>query len=112
MQENKDYELIPSPNDSHSWHIRILTGDFIETVIQYGTVSFDGKRKQFTYDFNIVESPDLNLTTDNEDLHFVLARVLEDIIERGEKEGWVELKDKKRIDEYENRTDNTSKIIN
>ena len=48
MQENKDYELIPSPNDSHSWHIRILTGDFVETVIQYGTVSFDGKRKQFT----------------------------------------------------------------
>ena len=112
MQENKDYELIPSLNDSHSWHIRILTGDFVETVIQYGTVSFDGKRKQFTYDFNIVESPDLNLTTDNEDLHFVLARVLEDIIERGEKEGWVELKDKKRIDEYENRTNNTSKIIN
>jgi|TARA_B100000925_G_scaffold212128_1_gene161837 hypothetical protein len=112
MQENKDYELIPSSSDSHAWHIRILTGDFVETVVQYGTVAFDGKRKQFTYDFSIIESPDLNLTVDNEDLHFVLARVLEDIIERGEKDGWVKLEEKKRIDEYENRTDDTSKIIN
>ena len=59
-----------------------------------------------------LESPDINLTVDNEDLHFILARILEDIIERGEKDGWVKLEEKKRIDEYENRTDDTSKIIN
>tara|TARA_B100000902_G_scaffold378470_1_gene411768 strand:+ start:9880 stop:10188 length:309 start_codon:yes stop_codon:yes gene_type:complete len=100
MQENKDYELIPSPDDSHAWHIRILTGDFTESIVQFGTISFDGKRKQFNYDFNIIESPDPELSLDNEELHFVLARVLEDIIERGEKEGWVKLDEKKPIDEY------------
>ena len=112
LSENKDYELVPSPSDSHAWHVPILTGDFVETVIQYGTVSFDGKRKQFTYDFSIVESPDPNLDIDNENLHSVLARILEDIIERGEKEGWVKLQEKKPIDEYTDRTDNTPKIIN
>ena len=110
--ENKDYELIPSPNDSHVWQVRILTGNFVETVIQYGTVAFDGKRKQFTYDFTLIESPDPNLNIDNEELHFTLARILEDIIERGEKEGWVKLQEKKPIDEYTDRTDNTPKIIN
>ena len=103
MLENKDYELIPSPNDSHVWQVRILTGNF---------VAFDGKRKQFTYDFTLIESPDPNLNIDNEELHFTLARILEDIIERGEKEGWVKLQEKKPIDEYTDRTDNTPKIIN
>jgi len=31
--ENKDYELIPGDNDH--WHIRILSGEFIETVYYY-----------------------------------------------------------------------------
>ena len=33
MIENKDYELIPGENDH--WHIRILSGKFIETVFYY-----------------------------------------------------------------------------
>ena len=97
MLENTDYELIPNPEDSHSWQIRILTGDFTETVIEFGTISFNEIKEHFTFDFKLISSPDKFLLIDNENLHNVLARILEDIIERGEKEGWVKIDDKKNI---------------
>ena len=95
MKENTDYEIIPNPEDSHSWQIRILTGDFTETVIEFGTISFNEIKEHFTFDFKLISSPDKFLLIDNENLHNVLARILEDIIERGEKEGWVKIDDKK-----------------
>ena len=95
MIENKDYEIIPNPEDSHSWQIRILKGDFLETVIQFGTIAFNEIKDHFSYNFDIIETPDYGLTKDDKDLHFVLTRILEDIIERGEQEGWVNLKEKK-----------------
>ena len=39
MQENKDYELIPSSTDSTVWHVRILSGDFTETVVKFGSIA-------------------------------------------------------------------------
>ena len=35
MKENKDYELILGEDTSENWNVRILTGDFVETVIEY-----------------------------------------------------------------------------
>ena len=35
MQENVDYELIPVENEEH-WQIRIKTGEYIETVFEFG----------------------------------------------------------------------------
>jgi len=95
MIENKDYEIIPNPEDSHSWQIRILKGDFLETVIQFGTIAFNEIKDHFTFDFTIIYSPDQYLSIDNVDLHNTLTRILEDIIENGHEEGWVKL-DKKR----------------
>ena len=37
-QENKTYELIPD-DGGKSWHVRILAGDFIESVIQFGAIT-------------------------------------------------------------------------
>ena len=34
--ENKDYEFIPGSHDD--WKIRFLSGDFIESVIKFGTI--------------------------------------------------------------------------
>ena len=39
MLENKDYELIPSSSDSTVWHVRILSGDFTETIVKFGDIS-------------------------------------------------------------------------
>ena len=41
MLENKDYELIPSSSDSTVWHVRILSGDFTETIVKFGSISFN-----------------------------------------------------------------------
>jgi len=97
MLENTDYEIIPNPNDSHSWQIRILTGDYTETVIQFGTIAFNEIKDHFNFDFTLIQSPDEDLTIDNEDLHNVLARILENIIENGSEEGWVKLDEKRSI---------------
>ena len=94
MEENKDYELVPSPTDSTVWHVRILSGNYIETVVRFGAISFNEIKDHFSYNFDIIETPDYGLTKDDENLHFVLTRILEDIIERGEQEGWVKLKEK------------------
>ena len=112
MEENKDYELIPSPTDSTVWQVRILTGDYVETIIEFDTIRLNEIKEHISFNFNIIESPDAALNIDDENLHFVLARVLADIIERGDAEGWVKLTERKPIDEYKNRTDDTSKIIN
>ena len=95
MLENKDYELVPSSDDSTVWHIRILTGDYTETVVKFDAIAFNEVKDHFTFNFQIIESPDEGLSINNTDLHDVAARILEDIIERGQKEGWVKLEDKK-----------------
>ena len=95
MLENKDYELVPSSDDSTVWHIRILTGDYTETVVKFDAIAFNEVKDHFTFNFTIIESPDSYLNINNTNLHNVAARILEDIIERGQKEGWVKLEDKK-----------------
>ena len=80
--ENKDYEFIPGDNDD--WQIRFLTGDFIESVIQYGTIRMaDGD--QMTFDFHVDTSPDESLSAENEELQKhagdILISIIEDAIE-------------------------------
>ena len=80
--ENKDYEFIPGDNDD--WKIRFLTGDFIESVIQYGTIRMeDGE--QMTFDFHVETSPDEELNSENKELQNhagdILISIIEDAIE-------------------------------
>lgn len=80
--ENKDYEFIPGSNDD--WKIRFLSGDFIESVIKFGTIRMaDGD--QMTFDFHIETSPDETLSTENEELQKhagdILISIIEDAIE-------------------------------
>ena len=82
MKENTDYEIIPDVNDDKSWNVRILTGAFTETVIKYGVVKFNDE--DMTFNFDIVSSPDNDLTTDNVDLQKHAGNMLEQIIENKE----------------------------
>ena len=91
-----DYDLIPvedSPNDQ-AWDFRILRGDFVETVIRYGNVAFDGKRDCLTFNFVIVYTPDPDVTTEDTDLQEHAADILEDILETAHAEGWLVAKEK------------------
>lgn len=96
LSEGIDYELIPVEyaNNSAAWDVRILRGEFTETVIRYGTIRFDGAWDALTFDFRVVSSPDPDLDSNNKALQEFSADILEDILERGLSEGWVYSKEK------------------
>ena len=62
LTENKHYEIIPDKGDDQAWNVRILSGTFTETVLKYGVVKFNGQKKDMTFNFDIVYTPDTELT--------------------------------------------------
>jgi len=84
LKENIDYEIIPDHQDEQAWNVRILKGPFTETVIKYGVIKFN--KKNMSFNFNLVYSPDTELTTDDYDLQDFAGEMLEKIMENGIKE--------------------------
>jgi len=84
-KENIDYELIPSSTDDNHWNVRFLTGDYIETVIAYGKIALEGDGldetdTRMTFNLEIVETPDQDLTEDNEEFQRYAGDILISII--------------------------------
>tara|TARA_B100000963_G_C22312204_1_gene530566 strand:+ start:183 stop:491 length:309 start_codon:yes stop_codon:yes gene_type:complete len=100
LQENKHYEIIPDKADDQAWNVRILSGTFTETVLKYGVVKFNGKKKDMTFNFDIVYTPDTELKVSNKKLQEFAGIMLEQIMAQGIKEGSVITK------EIENENDN------
>ena len=84
LEENIDYEIIPDHQDEQAWNVRILKGPFTETVIKYGVIKFN--KKNMSFNFNLVYSPNTELTTDDFDLQDFAGEMLEKIMENGIKE--------------------------
>lgn len=82
--ENRDYELIPAEEED-VWDIRILTGDYIETVIQFKTVSMDDQG-YIRYNFEVVSTPYSELTPEDSGLQEVASEILYSIIESSVRE--------------------------
>lgn len=80
MKENIDYELIPVEDQDH-WNVRIKTGEFIETVFNFGAikVSDDGEYLNFNYD--LVYSPVEGITEDNLELQETVKSILMTVLE-------------------------------
>ena len=76
LKENEDYALVPLDNDPDAWAIRFLNGPFVETVIQYGVVTMDGKEGALKFNYEIVSSPDAELTTEDKLLASHATKVL------------------------------------
>lgn len=80
LEENIDYELIPG--EGENWDIRILTGEFVETVINYKQLKVTDDGEHLTFDFNVVTSPDPDLDAEtNFDLQNTAAMILSNILE-------------------------------
>lgn len=96
--EGLDYELIPVEyvDNEAAWDVRILRGQFTETVIRYGTIKVDGEKDYLSFDFRVVESPESGLSSDHVPLQEFAGDVLFDILERGMTEGWVYGTDKSK----------------
>ena len=90
MIELKDYELIPSEEDEQAWNVRLLTGPFNETVLRFGSISFNEIEEGFmSFNFHIVYSPDENLTTEVVELQEYAGDLLQAIIRDGMESGSV-----------------------
>ncbi len=88
MKEGVDYELIPASHTDYdqAWNIRILTGDFIETVLEFGTIAFDGKKDRLTFNFIVQYSPQ-DVTANNLELQEVAGDILFHLLEDAAKNG-------------------------
>ncbi len=85
MIENKDFELIPSKTEHDNWNVRILSGDFIETVFQFLAVRITPEELKFN--FEVLDAPSDYITVENKDLHAVVGEILINIVETSIKDG-------------------------
>ncbi len=88
-EENIDYELIPVDDNNMGWDIRILIGEFTETIIRYGNLAANEKEDHLSFNFKVIESPDQDLDETNPDLQEEAGRILNSIIARGLQDGSV-----------------------
>ena len=94
LTENVDYCFIPHESLEDAWAVRIMSGDFIETLIAYNAIAFNEVKDCLTYNFVVVSSPDDNAVDTNEELQQKATEILEAIIEAGIEDGTVELKER------------------
>lgn len=59
LEVGKDFEFIVEEKDINSVHIKILTGEYTDTVYKYGKVNVDEKdgNAYLQYDFDVISSP-------------------------------------------------------
>lgn len=80
MKQNVDYELIPG--EGENWDVRILTGEFVETVICFEQLKVTDDGEHLSFNFEIVTSPDPTLNADeNFDLQNTAGMILSNILE-------------------------------
>jgi len=80
LEENIDYELIPSPDKNDYWDIRIKKGDFIESIINFGRIKVDEKNDCLNFDFTLRYSPDPDLSSTNLELQRYVGKILESVL--------------------------------
>ena len=95
LVENKDYEIIPDKGDEQAWNVRVLSGLYTETVLKYGVVKFNGKGKEkyMSFNFDIIYTPDTELTKESVELQEFAGLMLEQIMAKGIEEGNVITRD-------------------
>lgn len=109
LVENEDYELITHVDVKDAWAIRILKGEFVETVVQIDTVSLSDENLSFN--FEVVETPDpVVARIDNEDLQEHVGELLISVIASGMEAGYIAGQDQETGEdiEFTNRTDNSA----
>ena len=82
LVENKNYQFVPVNRDSkESWDIRILEGEFVETVFYFDKLQVAEDGEHLKFNFEIVSTPNPDLTTENVDLQQYVGMVLYNILE-------------------------------
>lgn len=77
MIQNEDFELIPD-DDPEWWNVRILKGDYTETVFRFGSIAVMEDSDKMSFDFNILSSPIEGLK--EEDCQDVVTEILNTVM--------------------------------
>ena len=93
-KENETYQLVPGDEHEDAWHVRVLKGEFTETVIQYGKVSVNEKEGHMTFNFTVISSPDESVTSENVDLQLCAGDILHECLRVGIEEGSVGIRER------------------
>ena len=94
LSEGVDYKLIPAPDNEQAWNIRVLTGPYVETVVQFGAISINGPEEAINFNFTIIESPNDSLTVEDKQFQEFCGSVLHDVIEMAISKDELIMKDK------------------
>lgn len=82
LKETVDYQLIPNVDKTvETWDIRILTGDFVETVFQFGKIKVNEDNESLSFNFEIVSSPNPDLKEEDYDFQRHVGKILYSILE-------------------------------
>jgi hypothetical protein len=98
LKENEDYELIPGQNEH--WNVRILDGQFTETVIEFEKLKLTEDGQNLKFSFEIISSPDVELSKDNIDLQVYAKDVLSTIMHNFETDEGFTSDDRNGIMDY------------
>jgi hypothetical protein len=88
LREGTDYQLVPSAEaeNEQAWDVRVLTGDFIETVIRFGNIAVDGENGCLNFNFMVLSSPSGH-DEDSIELQDHAAEILQSVLEDAIQEG-------------------------
>jgi hypothetical protein len=79
MKENVDYELVPCIVDDR-WNVRILKGDFVETVIQFGVLAPNVTNGTIKWSMHIIEQPNDDVSRDDPEFQEYCGDILSSIM--------------------------------
>ena len=79
-EENVDYEMVPG--EEENWCIRIMTGNFVETVFAFGELKVSGEDDEpmMSFNFDIISTPDPDLEPEDTALQLVVGDVLSAVL--------------------------------
>jgi hypothetical protein len=83
MSEGVDYELTPCDQveNDQAWDIRVLRGEFVESVLRFGNISFNEENDCLNFNFLVVSSPNSSATEENETLQIFAGDILQSVLE-------------------------------
>ena len=96
LSEGLDYDLVPvvTEDNQQGWDVRIITGDYVETVVRFGNISFDHTTECLNFNFDIIYTPNDNITLEDFTLQEYCGKILEDILENSLATGTAVLEEK------------------
>jgi len=97
LSEDIHYQIIPQEGSDDNWDVRLIE-DYPETVIRFGNVRLEGdgpddEEGYISFNFEIVFTPDSQLTTEDLTFQEYCGRILNSIIEVSLMEGGVVARD-------------------